>query len=92
MDSRNAGGEAGQDSEPVELRVLVVDDEADIRTVVAQALARDRQMTVRIAASGREALLILNEWVPDCILLDSRMPGMHGEMLIIALHASPRSA
>ena len=92
MDSRDTGGAAGQGSEPAELRVLVVDDEADIRTLVGHALARDRRMTVRIAGSGREALAILDEWTPDCILLDSSMPGMRGEMLIIALHASPQRA
>jgi CheY-like chemotaxis protein len=72
--------------------VLVVDDDADIRTLVGHALACDAMIHSRIAGSGQEALAILNDWLPDCILLDSRMPTMRGETLILALHVSPRAA
>src|SRR4051812_13747122 len=74
------------------LRVLVVDDDPDVRTLVGLALAKDPMIEARLAASGQEALAMLNDWLPDCVLLDSRMPKMRGEMLILALNVSPTTA
>ena len=70
--------------------MLFVDDEADIRRLVELALARDPSIEAKCASSAREALDILNrgDWIPDCMLLDSRMPAMRGEMLVLALRAS----
>jgi signal transduction histidine kinase/CheY-like chemotaxis protein len=64
--------------------VLVVDDEAQIRTVVARML-RSAGYTARLAATGQEALAILSD--PHVasevalMLLDVSMPGLSGREL-----------
>jgi len=89
LPEKNAAVDANTD--PAALRILFVDDEADIRRLVELALARDRHIRTKCAGSAREALAMLGDgnWAPDCILLDSRMPEMRGETLILALRALP---
>jgi CheY-like chemotaxis protein len=59
-------------------RVLVVDDEDDIRTVATVALRAVAKWEVLTASAGREALDIAARERPDAILLDVMMPGMDG--------------
>jgi two-component system nitrogen regulation response regulator NtrX len=54
-------------------RVLIVDDEANIRRMLA-ALLREEGMTVVEAPNGNAALLQLDDADPDVILLDLLMP------------------
>jgi len=58
-------------------RVLVVDDDSDVRAFLADSLAG---LGHEIAAfeSGEEALAALREWPADLALVDYAMPGMHG--------------
>jgi diguanylate cyclase (GGDEF)-like protein len=58
-------------------RILVVDDEADLRLLTSFAL-EDAGWEVATAASGSEALAILGVSRFDLVLLDSMMPGMDG--------------
>lgn len=59
-------------------RVMLVDDDEDIRTVLAEAL-QDAGYEVRTVASGREALVELRSgYQPALILLDLMMPAMDG--------------
>jgi CheY-like chemotaxis protein len=71
-------------------RVLVVDDEEDIRSLMASVL--DLQgYQVDQAADGASALALLrNGNQPSLILLDLMMPGMNGWQLLEVLHADPR--
>jgi CheY-like chemotaxis protein len=57
--------------------VLVVDDDEGVRAVMATAL-EDDGWTVETAENGKSALETLNEWQPDAIILDLRMPVMDG--------------
>lgn len=57
--------------------ILVVDDQVGVRFLVAEAL-RDEKYLVETAASGLEALDIMERVEPDLILLDMKMPGMSG--------------
>lgn len=57
--------------------ILIVDDEADIRTSLS-GLLEDEGYVTRIAASGPEALDLVGEQVPDLVLLDIWMEGMDG--------------
>jgi CheY-like chemotaxis protein len=57
--------------------VLVVDDDPDVREVVDQLLARAGYERA-IAASGEEAVSILEQRTPALIVLDLNMPGMDG--------------
>jgi CheY-like chemotaxis protein len=65
------------------LSVLYVDDDDDIRHIVALSLGLDPALVVRVADSGREALEIVDAgWVPDVAILDVMMPGMDGLELL----------
>ena len=57
--------------------VLIVDDEADIRALVAFAL-EGLGFTTREAADGVTALAELKERAPDLLVIDVMMPGMDG--------------
>jgi PAS domain S-box-containing protein len=65
-----AGGAAGA-------RVLVVDDDGDVRAFLAESL-EGLGCKVVSAASGAEAMEALRGWRPDLALIDYAMPGMHG--------------
>lgn len=74
------------------LRVLYVDDEADIREVAAMSLELDARLDVRTCASGSEALQVAPDWKPDLILLDVMMPGIDGPKTLAGLKADARTA
>ena len=59
-------------------RVLLVDDDADIRKICELSLVRVGKWDARVAASGQEALDLVANWKPDLIVLDVMMPGMDG--------------
>ncbi len=61
-----------------ERRILLVDDEPDIRQIAAMALQLGSGWTVLTASSGAQALEVAGREVPDAILLDVMMPGMDG--------------
>jgi two-component system, OmpR family, KDP operon response regulator KdpE len=58
-------------------RVLVVDDEPSILRVVATNL-RARGYEALTAASGKDALTVIEAQQPDCIVLDLNLPGVGG--------------
>ena len=60
-----------------QLTVLLVDDEAQFREVVAKRL-RKRQINLFAAASGPEALRLMEEQAVDVVVLDVKMPEMEG--------------
>jgi CheY-like chemotaxis protein len=57
--------------------VLIVDDDADARDVAAAFIEHDGY-TVRLAASGQEALAVLSQGKISLALVDYAMPGMSG--------------
>jgi len=73
-------------------RVLVIDDEDDIREVAQLALEAVAGWEVFGASSGAEGLRIAAERVPDAILLDVMMPEMDGPSTFRALRAQPATA
>ncbi len=58
-------------------RVLIVDDEKNMRWVLGQALSGDGYEVLE-AADGVEALSIVSDQEPDVMVLDHRMPGKDG--------------
>ena len=67
-------------------RILIADDEADIRRLIAVTLRR-RGYTVLEAGAGDAALELVREMRPDLVVLDVAMPGMSGLEVTQALAA-----
>jgi len=73
-------------------RVLVVDDEPDIRKVTERSLARDAALSVRCCGSGQQALVEAAQWAPHLILLDVMMPFMDGPTTLARLRDDPSTS
>lgn len=71
-----------------EQRVLVVDDDCEIRGLVAGNLRRDGYTVVE-AGDGPEALDVASRLLPDLVLLDMTLPGMDGVEVARQLKATP---
>ena len=69
-------------------RILIVDDEPDVRFVARMALEHGGNVKVTECSSGREALQVAADLQPDVILLDVMMPEMDGPATFEALRAS----
>ncbi len=68
------------------VRVLVVDDEADARSLVKRLL-EDRQASVRTAGSATEAMDLIRSERPDVLVSDIGMPEEDGYSLIRRVRA-----
>ncbi|UCE77572.1 MAG: response regulator [Gammaproteobacteria bacterium] len=75
-----------------ELRILYVDDEADIRTIVEFALEDEEGFQLTLCESGQAALETVADFSPDLILLDVMMPGMDGPTTLQRLREMPALA
>ncbi|MEO5573951.1 MAG: response regulator, partial [Gammaproteobacteria bacterium] len=73
-------------------RILVVDDEPDIRNLAKTVLEKIGNFTVQISDSGSHTLQVAPQFRPDLILLDVMMPGMDGPATLKALRALPQTA
>ena len=70
---------------------LVVDDEEDVRELVAVVL-RHAGLSVTLAPSGVAALEELETgFVPDIVVLDVQMPELDGWDTLAAIRAAPRT-
>ena len=74
------------------MKVLIVDDDADIRSIARLSLSRVGGMDVIKAASGVEGVRKAQEEKPDVILLDMMMPTMDGLETLAALRSQPATA
>jgi CheY-like chemotaxis protein len=66
--------------------VLIVDDEKQIRRVL-RLLLEEQGYTVAEAASGEEAVRLLEGAPADAVLLDLRLPGVDGLERLVRLEA-----
>ena len=88
---RRTGDAAGaQRAETARRRVLVADDNADLRAYIARLLA-DRY-AVETVADGAAALQAVARELPDLVLTDVMMPVLDGFELLRALRADERTA
>jgi two-component system phosphate regulon response regulator PhoB len=71
--------------------ILVVEDEADIREVIAYNLGKEGYSAVQ-AESAEKALELLHAANPDLALLDVMLPGLDGIALLKRLRGDPRWA
>jgi CheY-like chemotaxis protein len=73
-------------------KVLIIDDEDDIREVAALSLESVAGWEVITASSGSQGLARAVEHQPDAILLDVMMPGMDGPTTFRELRKNPATA
>ena len=74
------------------MKVLIVDDEPDIRRIAKLGLSRVGKMEVVEATNGMEALVRAKEDHPDAVLLDVMMPGLDGPSTLARLREDPATA
>jgi two-component system, OmpR family, response regulator len=74
------------------MKILVIDDDADIRSIARLGLSRVGGMTVIEATSGGEGVRKAQDERPDVILLDMMMPTMDGVETLSALRSQLATA
>lgn len=72
-------------STPPQLKILLVDDDEELLSTVADMLSLKEGLQVQTARSGHDALQQLGREQPDLMLVDIRMPGMNGWELVQAI-------
>ncbi len=85
-------------------RIVVVDDSADLRTMLALRLAKRSQVVVGMAGDGLEAIDVVRRAAPSLVIMDLDMPRMdgieagrllrerHPDLLLVALTAHGEEA
>jgi len=77
---------------PLPHKILIIDDEDDIREVAALSLESVAGWDVVTANSGAQGLARAIEHKPEAILLDVMMPGMDGPTTFRELRNNPATA
>ncbi|MGV0787611.1 SpoIIE family protein phosphatase [Mycolicibacterium sp. XJ2] len=72
-------------------RVLIADDNADMRDYVARMLRNDGYL-VDAVTDGQQALDAVRTELPDMVVSDVMMPRLDGLQLVAALRSDPRTA
>ncbi|WP_375171037.1 response regulator [Marinobacter sp.] len=70
-------------------RIMLVEDEEDIRAVAELALEAVGGFTLTTCESGQKALETISEFDPQLIVLDVMMPGMDGPSTLKAIRRHP---
>jgi CheY-like chemotaxis protein/phosphoribosyl 1,2-cyclic phosphodiesterase len=73
------------------VRILVVDDDPDIRALANHALSQDGHIVIE-ASSGEEALALIEAELPDLLVLDLLMPAQGGLEVLKILRSRQASA
>ena len=59
-------------------RILVIDDDRSISTIIKESLIKDGFNNVLSVKNGKDGIKILPDFDPDLIILDMQMPIMNG--------------
>ena len=70
------------DEEQSNPRIMIVDDDADVRESLAESLREYRVIT---CDSGKAALMNMDDDI-ECVIMDAKMPGMNGFKATRAIH------
>ena len=73
-------------------RILIIDDEDDIREVAALSLEATAGWHVSTARSGAEGIAVAAAQLPDAILMDVMMPGVDGPTTFRLMQQNPAIA
>jgi len=77
------------DSESLAPQLLYIEDNAVNQILVSEVVAAWPELSLTLAGTGGEGLLLAAELRPDLILLDMRLPDMDGLQVLQALKADP---
>jgi len=70
-------------------RVLVVDDDEAIVDMFSELLLRDGRFEIKTASSGYQAGIITEQFRPDILLLDYKLPDINGTNVCRTIRANP---
>lgn len=70
-------------------RVLVVDDDEPIVEMFTELLERDGRFEVKTASTGYDAGLLTQQFRPDVILLDFKLPDINGNVVCRRIRSAP---
>lgn len=73
-------------------RIAIVDDTADARRLIRRILQSQGNYTLFEATNGRQAIEIIQQELPDLIVLDLMMPEVDGFAVLDQLKANPQTA
>jgi len=71
-------------------KVLIVDDDAEIVELIADVLVRDGRFDIKTAASGYDAGISTQQFLPDLILLDYMLPDVNGNVVCQTIRKNPK--
>ena len=70
-------------------KILIVDDDAEIVELMADVLVRDGRFDIKTAASGYDAGIMTQQFLPDLILLDYMLPDVNGNVVCETIRKNP---
>ena len=70
-------------------KVLVVDDDPEIVELFVDVLERDGRFEVKTAATGYDAGILTQEFVPDLVILDYMLPDVNGNVVCQTIRQNP---
>lgn len=70
-------------------KILVVDDDPEIIELFVDVLERDGRFEVKTAMSGYDAGMMTQEFNPDLIILDYKLPDVNGNIVCKTLRQNP---
>lgn len=71
-------------------RVLVVDDDEAIIEMFTELLERDGRFEIKTATTGYDAGLITEQFKPDVMLLDFKLPDINGNVVCRTIRSNPK--
>jgi excisionase family DNA binding protein len=70
-------------------KILVVDDDPEIVELFVDVLERDGRFEVRTAATGYDAGIATQDFMPDLIILDYMLPDVNGNVVCQTIRKNP---
>jgi len=70
-------------------RVLVVDDDQAIIDMFVELLERDGRFEVKTATSGYDAGILTQDFRPDIVILDYKLPDVNGNVVCETIRSNP---
>ncbi len=71
------------------IRILIVDDDANLLDMLMEGLRRNRAYTVEGARDGHDGLAKVGTFVPHLLILDLQLPGLDGLQVCRKVKADP---